>query len=79
MRKLIFKLGIQRIFLCFFSNADFLEWKQRIKKILCYFSQKKITNSIIPSEFKLSKEFFSSRNLKNMKLSIFQNHFSPKV
>jgi len=68
MRKLIFQLGIQRI-LCvfFFSNADFLEWEARIKKILCYFSQKKISNSKTPSEFKLSKELFSDWNLKNIK------------
>jgi len=66
------------LFLGFFSNADFLEWEARIKKKPCYFSQKKITNSKTPSEFKLSKKFLSSRNFKNIKMSIFQNHFSPK-
>jgi len=45
-------------------------------KIIWYSSQKKITNSKTPSEFKLSKEFFSSRTFK---MSIFQNHFSPEV
>jgi len=79
MRKLVFKLGIQRIFCAFFSNADFLEWEARIKKTLCYFFQNKITNSKTPSEFKLSKKFLSSRNFKKIKMSIFQNHFSPKV
>jgi len=79
MRKLFFKLGIQRIVCAFLSNADFLEWEARIKKILCYFSQKKITNSKTPSKFKLSKELFSSRNLKNIKISVFHNHFSPEL
>jgi len=46
---------------------------------MLFFSEK-ITNSKTPSEFKLSKEFFSSRNFKNIKMStIFQNHFSPEV
>jgi len=79
MRKLISKLGIQRNAFFGLSNADFLEWEARIKKILCYFSQKKITNSKTLSEFKFSKDFFSSRNFKNIKISIFKNHFSPEV
>jgi len=61
MRKLIFKVGIQRIFYVIL-NADFLEWEARIKKILCYFSHIKITNSNTPSEFKVSKELFSYGN-----------------
>jgi len=62
-----------------FSNADFLEWEGRIKKMPRYFSQEKFTNSKTPSEFKLSKEFFSSRHFKNIKMSILQNHLSPEV
>jgi len=38
MRKLIFQLGIQRIFVFCYSNADFLEWEAWIKKTLCNFS-----------------------------------------
>jgi len=79
MRKLIFKLGIQRIFCAFFQTLISWSRNNELKKILCYFSQKKITNSTTPSEFKLSKGFFSSRNFKNIKMSIFQNHFSPEV
>jgi len=65
MRKQIFKLGIQLF--VFFSNADFLEWEARIKRIPGYFSQKKITNSKKHSEFKLRKELFGYGNFKNIK------------
>jgi len=76
MRKLVFKLGIGAThFLCSFQTL--ISWSG--KQILCYFSQKKITNSKTPSEFKLNKEFFSLSNFKNIKMSIFQNHFSPQV
>jgi len=70
MRKLIFKLGIQRIFCAFFQTLISWSGNHKLRKILCYFSQKKITNSKTPSVFKLSKEFLSSRNFK------MSNHFS---
>jgi len=77
MRKMISKLGIQRIFWPFFQTLISWSGKHGLRK--CHFYQKKITNSTTPSEFKLSKEFFSSRNFKNIKMSIFQNHLSPEV
>jgi len=81
MRKLIFKLGIQRIFVLFFPTLISWSGKHELRKYYAIFLRKKlrIQKHLQNLKWAMSKEFFSSRNFKNTKMSIFHNQFSPEV